>query len=95
MVLANREELCGVQLNCRSVFSNLIEIKLLVYSRKPDFVALSETWVRDKGPKFIDYKCIWKNRVSTTGGGLGFLLRKGLQFQEVNLNPFPNGVLSA
>ena len=71
----------------------MVEIKLLVYHAKPDFVAFCETWLKHKTPKFVDYSCVWKNRVTTVGGGLGFIVRRGLQFQQIDLVPYNEGIL--
>ena len=71
----------------------MVEIKLLVYHAKPDFVAFCETWLKHKTPKFVDYSCVWKNRVTTVGGGLGFIVRRGLQYQQIDLVPYNEGIL--
>ena len=71
----------GIQINARSINTGLGQLKLLIYTEKPDFVAICETWLRDKSrniPKFINYNSLWKHRpnTSTVGGGLGILLVK-------------------
>ena len=84
----------GLQLNCNSINTKLVDIKLLVYNNKPDFVAFSETWLKkDKIPTFVNYTSEWKNRPSQTGGGLGFLIKRGIQYSTLVLTPYPNGVL--
>ena len=88
--------LIGIQLNCRSLNNKLGDVKLLVYVQKPDYVLFSETWIAsNKGnfPKFYNYSSEWKCRPHRTGGGLGILVRRGLQYQTVDLQPFNGGVL--
>ena len=79
-------------LNCRSINNKLGEIKLMLYTRKPDIFCFTETWISRFEPKFIDYVAIWKHR-GGAGGGLGIILRKGLQHDNFQLTPFQNGKL--
>lgn len=83
-----------ILLNCHSIYSNLGEIKLLLYTRKPDIFCLCETWISDSNrePSFINYESIWKHRGSP-GGGLGILIRRGVQYRNLTLLPFRDGVL--
>ena len=67
-------DLTGIQINCRSVNNKLGNLKLLIYTHKPDFVAFSETWITHHSPQFYNYNAIWKNRLGGLWGGLGFLL---------------------
>ena len=79
-------------LNCRSINNKLGEIKLMLYTRKPDIFCFTETWISRFEQKFIDYVSIWKQR-GGPGGGLGIILRKGLQHDNFQLTPFQNGKL--
>ena len=88
----NNTGLSIVQLNCRSLNNKLGEIKLLLYTLKPDILALSETWVTNCEPRFYNYTCEWRHR-GGRGGGLGFVMRRGVQYRKINLLPFDNGVL--
>lgn len=81
-----------IQLNCHSIANKTSEIKLKLYTRKPHIMALSETWITNLEPRFIDYKAIWKHRQGV-GGGLGLLLRRGIQYQILHLNHYNNGKL--
>ena len=84
-----------IELNCRSLNSKLGEIKLLTYSQKPDIVAFSETWLSwgtKYIPKFVNYTGVFKNRV-TFAGGLGFLIKHGVQYQDVPITPYQSGYL--
>ena len=43
-------------------------------------------------PKFFNYSAIFKNRVGFAGG-IGFLIKQGVQYQSVNLVPYQSGYL--
>ena len=90
-------QLTGIQLNCQSLNTKLSSIKILVYKEKPDFIAFSETWLggAKNTPKFVNYNPLWRHRDGGMGGGLGLLFRRGIQFQNIPLNYYPNGVLEA
>ena len=77
-----------LSLNCRSMYSKLVEIKLLVYNKKPHIICLSETWtVSDKLPTFVNYNIFWKHRSSgNRGGGLATLVRSDIIASEKVLN---------
>lgn len=82
-----------IQLNCRSLYTKLGEIKLMIYLEKPHIVALSETWIKSNyEPRFIDYTCEWKNR-NSPGGRLGLLLKNGIQYSKLELHPYADGSL--
>lgn len=85
-------KLIGIQLNCHSLTNKLSEIKLMLYTKKPEFMALSETWIANHVPKFVGYSTEWKHRAGI-GGGLGFVIKRGLQYKNINLIPFNNGYL--
>ena len=78
-----------LHLNCRSI-SN----KLMLYAQKPDLLCVSETWLKHKEPKFINYVTIWKHRPGPTiGGGLGIIIRHGIEHHELPIQSYNNGVL--
>ena len=77
-------------LNCRSINNKLGEIKLLLYTRKPDIFGFNETWINRFEPKFIDYVPIWQHR-GEPSGGLEIILKKNLQHDKFFLIPFQNG----
>ena len=83
----------GIQLNCQSLNNKLFDVKLMIHVLKPDFVALSETWISRHIPKFYNYQAEWLHRTDRLGGGLGMLIRRGIQYQYHNLNHFSGGVL--
>ena len=93
MSLDKKNDLKCIMLNCRSINNKLADVKLLVYTENPDLVAFSETWIKKYTPNFYDYNALWKNRPDIMGGGLGFLIKKGVQFTELTLLPYNNGVL--
>ena len=89
----SRMEINGMQLNCQSINNKLGDLKLLIGHLKPDFVAFSETWITCNSPSFYNYHAEWKHRHDRPGGGLGFLIRRGLQYENFELSPFINGCL--
>ena len=88
----NKDALNILLLNARGMSNKLGEIKLTTYIQKPDIFCITETWLNKHEPKFINYSSVWKHRVGV-GGGLGILLRFGIQFTELNLTPYPNGLI--
>jgi len=79
-----------VQFNCRSIYANLSELKIFLYTKKPHICCLSETWsVANRLPKFIDYKALWKHR-DGRGGGLCILVRTNIIILPSALDPFPD-----
>ena len=86
-----------MQLNCQSINANIVLTKLLTYSLRPHFLCLSETWLKNnkKLPKFLDYHHIWRHRPGLQGGGLGILIRIGVQYQEIPLKYYKDGILEA
>ena len=58
-----------LSVNCRSMYTKLLELKLLIYNKKPHIICLSETWaVADRLPNFVNYKS------SISGECLSFVL---------------------
>ena len=78
-----------IGINCRGLSTKLGEFKLMTYIQKPEMVFLQETWLSKFEPKVIDYLPIWKHRA----GGLGIMVRRGIQHQEIKLTPYANGFL--
>jgi exonuclease III len=82
-----------VQLNCRSLYNKLSEIKVYIYANKPHIVCFSETWlVGDKLPNFINYTCKWKNRGNGRGGGLGILVRADIPIIPCSITEYVDDV---
>ena len=82
-----------IQINSRSINNKLGALKLMLYSNKPDIMAVCETWIKYHAPKFIGYSAEWKNRPCGNGGGLGLILKRGIQYQLLDILPFTTGVL--
>lgn len=91
----SRHNIECIQLNCRSVNNKLGEIKLMLYSKKPTILAICETWITDAKyePRFLNYVCEWKHRIGHTGGGLGLIIKTGVQYRPLTLVPFVGGVM--
>lgn len=85
----------GIQINCRSINNKLGDLKLLLYLKKPDFMALSETWISNTKyePRFHNYSVEWKHRDNGNGGGLGLLIKRGIQYNNIILTPYNGGSL--
>ena len=81
-------------LNCNSLHTKLSEIKHHLQDSSPDVFCLCETWLNvGYVPRFPNYNAEWMHRTGQRGGGLGILVRHGLQYTEVQLQQFPMGVL--
>jgi exonuclease III len=61
------------QLNCNGIRGKISEIKLYLYSKKPD-LCLCETWLNKNEPHFIGYDAIWHHRTDNDRGGLAILV---------------------
>lgn len=62
-----------VQLNCNGLSSKLSELKLYIFTKKPDIVCLCETWVRRTPPRFPGYQAVWLPRPEGLGEVSAFL----------------------
>ena len=82
-----------IQLNCNGIQNKLIEIKLYIYTNKPDIVCLCETFVKRCEPRFVGYKGFWCNREGNRGG-LAILIRRDIPAREKNLTPWSTEVQS-
>ena len=80
------------QLNCNSLNNKLSEIKIYLYTKKPDIMGLCETMVKKKEPKFVGYTPIWKHRLGEKGG-LALLIRNDINFKVIDFEPFHEGGL--
>lgn len=79
----SEEDLLIYQLNCNGTNNKLAEIKLYLYSKKPDVLCLCETFIKKCEPKFIGYNSYWQHR-NGHKGGLGILVRR-----DVTARPRP------
>ena len=91
--IQDKIELSVVILNCNSIYKKLAEIKLLIYNIKPSIFCLTETWVSNKYlPIFVGYNSLWKNRQDGYGGTC-IAVQSGINYKDITLNPFQNGIL--
>jgi ribonuclease HI len=81
------------QFNCNGISRKLSEVKLFLYTNKPDVLCLCETWLKKNEPKFIGYNSTWVNRIGIAKGGLGILVREDIDYRAKHLNIFINGGL--
>ena len=87
-------DLSVLLLNCRSLGPKLGEVKLMLYSKKPQLLCVSETWISKYEPRFINYNTEWRHRTDgRRGGGLGFIIRRDVQYENIELKMYKNGVL--
>jgi exonuclease III len=68
------------------------ELKIYIYTRKPDLVCLSETWLKKNEPKFLGYQSLWIHRIREKGG-LGILIREDVMYKPKQMIPFLAGSL--
>ena len=92
---ASQNDLCVVQINTRGIKSKLDELDILISDLKqPDIIIISETWLKSGEEKFINIKGYTFEgipRERKKGGGVGFLIKKGLIYQElIDLNKSSN-----
>lgn len=80
--------------NCHSLYPKLSEFKIRLYATRPHVAVLCETWMKaTREPTFINYTTVFKHRPDRIGGGLAFLIRNDLSFDDINLIPYADGNL--
>ena len=79
--------------NCNSIYKKVGEIKEMLSNTKPDLLCLTETWINKSKPKFCGYSSEWKHRLQQTGGGIGILIREDIPYQNLQLDPYKDGIL--
>ena len=89
----SESSLCIVQFNCNSISSKLSELKLYLFTKKPDVVCLCETWVQRRPPKFPGYQSTWLQRPDGQGGGLCTLVRSDIPFTIIDLAMYHDPLL--
>ena len=80
-------------INCRGINNKLGEIKHLLYKNALDILCVSETKITRFEPKFVNYSTIWKHRDFRMGGGLGIIIHRNIQHQEMEIPPYRGGKL--
>jgi hypothetical protein len=56
------------QLNCNGLRGKVPELKIYIYTKKPEIVSLCETWLKRNEPKFYGYQSIWLHQLGEKGG---------------------------
>lgn len=81
--------------NARSLYKNLSEFKNFLCDENPHIVGVCETWLKGKyNPKFSEYNLVRKDRATgRSGGGVAFLIKKGLNFGLLDLEEYHDGSL--
>ena len=81
-----------LHLNCRSIFNKLGELNAFLSSCSSNqpfsTIGLTETWLNDISAPLVsipDYNFLYKNRPNRSGGGVGLLIHKNLDYVEINL----------
>ena len=96
-IKTSQKDLRVVQINTHGIKSKLDELDTLISDLKdPDIIIISETWLKKGEENFIKikgYKFEGIPREHKKGGGVGFLIKKGLIYREMtslnknNLDP--------
>lgn len=73
-----------LQINIKSVNSNLEEFKNFIIKEDIDISLLSETWLRDSEPKIKNFNFITKNR-NDGYGGVALVVNKRIEFKCINI----------
>ena len=81
------------QFNCDGLSKKLSEVKLHLYTGKPDLLCSCETWKKKQEPRFVGYKALWKHRIGREKGGLAILVREDIRAKEIVLQQFNRGKL--
>ena len=89
-----------VQWNCRSIGTpgRAVELDKSLDERKPHIACISETWLKEtsKLMDFKGYKIRRKDRPGgRDGGGLFFLIKDGVKFNDYRLTTIPNSIIEA
>ena len=80
--------------NCHSLYANLSQFKIFLYTHKPHVVCLCETWLKDdRLPTFINYTPFFVSRCDRPGGGIAILTRNDLCILDGHLVALPGGFL--
>ena len=86
-IKTSQNDLRVVQINTCGIKSKLDELDTLISNLKePDIIIISETWLKKGEENFIKikgYKFEGIPREHKKGGGVGFLIKKGLIYREM------------
>ena len=65
--------------NARGILTKINSLKTIIVEHNPDLVAITETWLKDKGPEIDNYTWIQANRQEQIkGGGIGVLVKNSI-----------------
>ena len=86
------------QFNCNGLLSvnRIVELKLYVYSQKPDVICLCETFIKTKErePRFLGYHEPYSMyRLNAAKGGLSIIVKETINFKKIALMPYAEGNL--
>ena len=94
-----QENLKIIQWNCKSVHAKgrFSELIVLLYDQMPHIACISETWlhVNSKTVNIKGYKILRKDRVVNNAGGLMFLIREDVNFNNFTVNTILNSRVEA
>ena len=94
-----QENLKIIQWNCKSIHAigRLSELRVLMDLKKTHIACISETWlnVNKKPVNIKGYKSFRKDRPRGNAGGLMFLIREDLVFNNFNVNTILNSRIEA
>ena len=94
-----QENLKIIQWNCKSVHAKgrYSELRVLMYNQRPHIACISETWlhVNSKPVNIKGYKTFRKDRIVNNSGGLMFLIREDVNFNQINVNTIFNSRIEA
>lgn len=79
------------QLNCNSLSNKVSELKIYIYSTKPDIMCLCETHLKRDGPKIQGYDSLWLPRVVGEKGGLAIIIRQDIKHRVLDLQQYQGG----
>ena len=96
----NHKDLEIFQWNCRSIGTpgRAVELDKSLDEVKPHIACISETWLKENS-KLMDFKGYIVNRKDRPGGreggGILFLIKEGLKFNDIQLTTVPNSIIEA
>ena len=83
-----------LQFNCRDIKSSNSELKNYLFSFYPICACLCETFLKPYNKfKIPGYNVLREDRISAPRGGLALLIKDKTPYLELELSPFPDGLL--
>jgi exonuclease III len=81
----NKELLCLMHINCRSIAAKLLSIENLLIQLSVDILAVTETWLDETNAKATHiqgYNFEFQCRKEGRGGGVGFFIKKQINYDR-------------